>query len=558
MRNRRLMLSAAAIVAAGVGIVPGVANAAGQDGAKGTGGPGASVPDLDLTEAKAKAYKVETFSSPAAKTVHPAAKGGKQAAPLAEGAAATEPTVGLEGTATSAHGVQLQLAVTSDPGTALGVLVEWGDGSQVQVGANGPTNLTENHTYAKAGTYTIKVTLIDGSGGGVRGTNETVFRTAGNEFTPHAPTRLLDTREGIGAAKTKVPAFGTARVKVAGAAQIPAGVTAVALNVTVTNPAKAGHVRVYAEGGDVPTTSNVNYAPGQTVPNMVIASVGESGYVDIYNHGDGAIDLIADVTGYFSKSAASGYSSLNPSRVVDTREGLGTGKGQVPGFGNFSTQITGRAGVPSTAKAVALNVTVTEPQAAGHLTVYPSGGSAPTASNLNFTAGQTIANSVIVPIGSDGKISVRNGAGAGAHVVVDVVGYYSPESESALIRSFPNRWFDTREWDGPLDGRNYIYGRVGGGDPNVTALVLNATVTNTASTGFLTVSPDPNSWSAYEGGWETLPTPPNSSNLNWTPGKTVPNLVQASSGVNNVIDFWNMSYQTTDLVVDSFGFYAKN
>ncbi|MFE6834286.1 PKD domain-containing protein [Streptomyces sp. NPDC057705] len=545
------MLSTAAIVAAGVGLVPGVANATGQDGAKGTDHRGVSVPDLDLSKIAAKAYKEgTTTSSPASKTVHPAAKDGKQAA-----GAAAEPTVALEAGATSAHGMELKLAVTSDPGTALGVQVEWGDGSQIQVGANGPTNLTENHVYAKSGVYTVKVSLVDGSG--VRGTNQIVVQTAGNEFTPHAPTRLLDTRAGIGGAAKKVPAFGTARIKVGGAAQIPAGVTAVALNVTVTNPSKDGHVRVYAEGGEVPTTSNVNYTPGQTVPNMVIASVGQNGYVDIYNHGAGELDLIADVTGYFSKSAASGYTSLNPSRIVDTREGLGTGQGKVPGYGNFSTQVHGRGGVPSSAKAVALNVTVHEPNMEGHLTVYP-GGAAPTSSNLNFGQGQTIANSVIVPIGPDGKISIRNGAGAGTHVIVDVVGYYSPESESALIRTAPSRWFDTREWGSPLEGRSYIYGRVAGGDTNVTALVTNATVTNPEGTGFLTVSPDPNSWAAYEGGWETWPTPPNSSNLNWTYRKTVPNLVQASSGVNNVIDFWNMGYQSTDLLVDTFGFYAKN
>ncbi|MEU9299964.1 PKD domain-containing protein [Streptomyces sp. NPDC048269] len=549
------MLSTAAVVAAGVGLVPGIASAAGQDGGKGTGGSGVAVPDLDLTEAKAKAYGSETSSSPASKTVHPAAKGGKQAAPQVEGAASAEPTVGLQAKTTSAHAVQLTMTFTTDPNASISSVIEWGDGSKSSTPAY-PTVQTLDHTYAKAGVYTVKVSLIEGTT--LVGTNEIVVRTAGNEFTPHAPTRLLDTREGIGAAKAKVPAFGTARVKVAGAAQIPVGVTAVALNVTVTNTTKAGHVRVYAEGGDVPTTSNVNYVPGQTVPNMVIASVIENGYVDIYNHGDGAIDIIADVTGYFSKSAASGYSSLTPSRIVDTREGLGTGKGQVPALGTFTTQVTGRAGVPASAKAVALNVTVTEPNTAGHLTVFPSGGSAPNSSNLNFSAGQTIANSVIVPVGPDGKISVRNGAWAGAHVVVDVVGYYSPESESALVRSFPERWFDTREWDGPLEGRGYIYGRVAGGDPNVTALITNATVTNTAGTGFLTVSPDPNSWSAYEGGWDSWPTPPNSSNLNWTPGKTVPNLVQASSGVNNVIDFWNMSYQSTDLLVDTFGFYAKN
>ncbi|MFG2878906.1 hypothetical protein ACGFYU_28545 [Streptomyces sp. NPDC048337] len=547
------MFSAAAIVAAGVGLVPGVASATGPDGAKGTGNQGVSVPDLDLTKAKAKAYGEETFSSPASKTVHPAAKG-KQAAPQAEGSASVDPTVDLVAKAMSAHAVQLDLTFTKDPEAAISAVIEWGDGQTLSTPGSGVQ--AQNHTYAHAGTYTIKVSLFEGTT--LRGTNEVVFRTPGNDFTPHAPTRLLDTREGIGAAKAKVPAFGVTRVKIAGAAQIPVGATAVALNVTVTNPTKAGHVRVYADDEDQPTTSNVNYAPGQTVPNLVIASIGDNGYVDIYNHGDGAIDLIADVTGYFTKTPASGYTPLDPSRVVDTREGLGTGKGAVPGFGSFSTQIHGRAGVPSTAKAVALNVTVTEPGAAGHLTVYPSGGQAPTSSNLNFTTGQTIANSVIVPIGPDGKISVRNGGGAGAHVVVDVVGYYSPDSQGALIRMTPRRWFDTREWNNPLDGRGYIYGRVLGGDPNVSALVLNATVTNTAGTGFLTVSPDPNSWEAYQGKWQSWPTPPNSSNLNWTPGKTVPNLVQASGGVNHIVDFWNMGYQSTDLVVDTFAFYATN
>ncbi|MGW7454108.1 hypothetical protein [Streptomyces sp. NPDC054787] len=550
------MLSTAVVIAAGVGLVPGVATAAGPDGAKGTVGTGVSVPDLDLTEAKAKAFKAETFSSPAAKTVHPAAQGSEKTAPQAAGTASAEPTVALQAEAISAHAIQLALTFTIAPEDSISSVIEWGDGQTSSTPAS-PATQTLDHKYAKTGVYTVKVTLLDGTT--VRGTNEIVVRTAGNEFTPHAPTRLLDTREGIGAPLAKVPAYGTARVKIAGAAQIPAGVTAVALNVTVTNPAKGGHVRVYADGGDLPSTSNVNYTPGQTVPNMVIASVGGNGYVNIYNHGDGAIDLIADVTGYFSKSAASGYTSVAPSRIVDTREGLGTGTGRVPGYGSFSTQVTGRAGVPASAKAVALNVTVTEPQANGHLTVYPSGSSAPTSSNLNFTTGQTIANAVVVPIGPDGKISIRNGAGAGTHVVADVVGYYSPESESALVRTVPERWFDTREWeDGPLDGRTYIYGRYGGGDSNITAVITNATVTNTAGTGFLTVAPDPNSWEAYEGGWSTRPVAPNSSSLNWTPGKTVPNLVQTSSGVNNMIDFWNMSYQPTDLLVDTFGFYAKN
>ncbi|MFD6968442.1 hypothetical protein [Streptomyces sp. NPDC059979] len=547
------MISAAAIVAAGVGLVPGVANAAGPDDAKGTGGRGISAPDLDLT--KAETFGSKSFKSPAAKTVHPAAKG--KLAPQAEnGAAAVPPTVDISGWQSSAHGITLELAVNSDPGTPLGVLVEWGDGTSEQVGANGPTVLTRSHVYSKSGVYHVQVSLL--SGDTVVGTNDVIADTAGSDFTPHAPTRLLDTREGIGATKQKVNAYGTTRVKVGGNGQIPAGVTAVALNVTVTNPSKPGHIRAYGQGDERPTTSNVNFTAGQTVPNAVIVPVGANGYVELYNHSDGAVDLIADVTGFFTKSAANGYTSLNPSRLVDTRDGLGTGKGKVAGRNSFTTQVTGRGGVPADAKAVALNVTVTDPSQDGHLIVYPAGGQAPTTSNVNFSTGQTIANSVIVPVGADGKISVFNGAWAGAHVIVDVVGYYSPGSQSAYVPFLPERWFDTREDGEQLEGRNYIYSSFFEDDADVTGVVLNTTVTNTRGPGHLTVAPDPNRWIDYENGWYVDPTPPNSSVLNWTPNKTVPNLVQASTGNTRLIDFWNMSFEPTDVIVDIFGIYAKN
>ncbi|WP_328741012.1 hypothetical protein OHA91_38535 [Streptomyces erythrochromogenes] len=89
-----------------------------------------------------------------------------------------------------------------------------------------------------------------------------------------------------------------------------------------------------------------------------------------------SVDLIADVTGYFDRSAAGRYTSLNPVRFVDTRVGLGAARGQVAGQGTFAVQITGRSGIPSGATALALNVTVTNPKQAGHLTVFPRGQAA--------------------------------------------------------------------------------------------------------------------------------------------------------------------------------------
>ncbi|KOU21801.1 hypothetical protein [Streptomyces sp. WM6368] len=268
------------------------------------------------------------------------------------------------------------------------------------------------------------------------------------------------------------------------------------------------------------------------------------------------------MTGYFTRSSANGYTPTDPTRFVDTREGLGTSRGMVPGRGQFGVQVAGTRGIPAGAKAVALNVTVTNPRTAGYLTVFPGGQSAPNTSNVNFSSGQTIANSVIVPVGADGKIMVRNGSWDPADVVVDVVGYYSPDSQSAYIPVRPVRDLDTRDasqWpSGPLKAGRYLYSTYGEENPTATAMVLNTTVTNTASAGYLTVSPDPNALWQYQNKTHTPPIPPNSSTLNWTAGKTVPNLVQASSGVNGIVDFFNRSGNNIDLVIDIFGVYDRH
>ncbi|MFD4240208.1 PKD domain-containing protein [Streptomyces sp. NPDC058525] len=512
----------------------------------------ASAVDLD----KAAASSFKKFTSPADKSVRkslPAAQG-KAATAQAQGAAVGNPDLAmiLNASGETAHGLTLDTEIISAP-ASLSITIEWGDGKKDTTTAGGSTYLNHTHTYAELGEYTVKVTVTDAANQ-TEVVNTLPIQTAGSDFTPYGPTRLLDTRSGIGATKGKVPARGTAHLKVGGNGGIPNGVTAVALNVTATNTTQAGHVTVFGSGHEQPITSNVNFEAGQTVPNLVIVPVGKDGYVELFNGGWESIDLLADVTGYFTRSAASGYTSMTPSRFVDSREGLGTTKGQVAGQAVFSTQISGLRGVPQGITAVALNVTVTNPKETGHLTVFPSGQSAPSTSSVNFTAGQTVANSVIVPVGADGKISVRNGAWAGADVIVDVVGHYSQASNGAYLPVEPFRLGDTREGE-QLAGRDYLYADLAVNEPNISAFVLNATVTNTHGDGFLVVSPDPNTLEQYENETAVWPTPPNSSNLNWTKGKTVPNLVQASTGNNGIIDFWNQGWEPTDLIVDMFGYY---
>ncbi|MGW0752748.1 hypothetical protein [Streptomyces sp. NPDC002587] len=519
---------------------------------------GVSAPAGDLK--KAAAAKAKSFTSPADRTVRqtvPAA-GNKAAAPQSL-AAEGNPTlaVGLGAVGPTAHAVRLTSTVTS-ASASLAVTIAWGDGTTDTTTAQGAGVLVNEHTYAEVGSYKVTVTVVDAANN-MQAVNQLDFVTEGSDFTPYGPTRLLDTRSGIGAPKAKVAAYGKARVKVGGNGGIPTGVTAVVLNVTVTNATSPGHVTAYPSGGVRPISSNVNFVAGQTVPNLVIVPVGQDGYVELYNGGWESLDLIADVTGYFSHKAGSGYNPLAPVRAVDTRNGTGTAQGQLAGQGTFSVQMAGRNGVWKGISAVALNVTVTNPREAGHLTVFPSGQAAPSTSSVNFTAGQTVANSVIVPVGADGQISVRNGAWAGTDVIVDVVGFYTNESSGAFVPLDPARMLDTRDpvdWgNGPLGGQGYIYMRPFGKPDGVTGFVFNTTVTNTRGDGFLSVTPDPNTWDSYGNGTAVWPDEPTASALNWTAGKTVPNLVQASAGDHGIVDFWNMGWDDADLIVDIFGFY---
>ncbi|MCX5588875.1 PKD domain-containing protein [Streptomyces erythrochromogenes] len=561
----------AAFVAAGLGIIPGTAQAADP------------VPvAAGVAEAIAEASTSEGFHSPADRTIRttlPAAAkgkagvGAKSAAPQTAGAAAAEqaaldaganPTLAVDvsGTSYTAHGIELTTLITSAD-FALDVAIDWGDGKTDTVTAQGNAELHHSHTYDKSGEYQVKVTVTD-TANAVQATNGGAFLTPGADFTPHAPARLLDTRNGTGSPVGKVAGQGSARVKVAGNASVPAGVTAVALNVTVTETVDSGHVTAWPGAGyERPITSNLNYTAGHSVPNLVIVPVGEDGYVELFNGGWSSVDLIADVTGYFTRASDSGYTSMTPARFVDTREGTGTSKGMLASRSAFTTRIGGLQGVPENITAVALNVTVTEPQGPGHLTAFSGTGPVPTASNLNFVPGQTVANAVIVPVAADGTIKIFNGAWSPTHVVVDVVGYYSKESKAAFLPFTPFRTLDTREeaygWPGGrFRAREYI---TQGFTPDsetptgVEAYVLNATVTETGGTGFLSVAPSPYALPAEGGPAAPAAARPGSSTLNWTAGTTVPNLVQASDGDHGVIDFWNQGHEDADLVLDVFGVY---
>jgi hypothetical protein len=297
----------------------------------------------------------------------------------------------------------------------------------VKVGADGKINLAN----WSAGTAHL---IADVAGYYRAGT-----ATVPGAFVSLDPSRVLDTRVGNGAPKAPVGAYGTVGLQVTGRGGVPqTGVAAVVVNVTVTASSAAGFITVYPFGTSMPTASNLNFTAGQNIPNLVTVKVGTDGKIDLTNWSAGTAHLIADVAGYYlagTATAPGAFVSLDPSRLLDTRIGNGAAQAPVVADGTVSLQVTDRGGVPSPgAVAVVVNVTVTGPASSGFITVYPFGTSMPTASNLNFSAGQTIPNLVAVKIGGNGKIDLTNNSAGNVHMIADVAGYFiaSPEEPSEV------------------------------------------------------------------------------------------------------------------------------
>ncbi|MDP1806637.1 MAG: hypothetical protein Q8K72_15780, partial [Acidimicrobiales bacterium] len=368
------------------------------------------------------------------------------------------------------------------------------------------------------------------------------------DFTPLTPARILDTRDGTGGIFTKVGPAGAVDVTVAGVGGVPAtGVGAVVLNVTATEPTSHSWLSVFPAGEALPLASNLNFLPGQDVPNLVVAKVGAGGRVSVYNS-VGSTHVIFDVVGWFSSGAAS-FTPLTPARILDTRDGTGGIAAKVGQASAVDVAVTGVGGTPASGVgAVVLNVTVTEPSAHSWLSVFPAGDPLPLASNLNFRPGQDVPNLVVAKVGANGKVTVYNSVGS-THVVFDVVGWFAAGATSFTPLT-PARILDTR------DGTGGIATKVGqatpvdvtvagvGGVPatGVGAVVLNVTVTQPSAQSWLTVFPS----------GQSLPL---ASNLNFLPGQDVPNLVVAKVGAGGRVTVYN-SAGSTHVVFDVVGWFA--
>nr|WP_134002226.1 hypothetical protein [Streptomyces sp. 846.5] len=345
---------------------------------------------------------------------------------LGAGGVLTLPVTGLTGVPTSGVGAVV-LNVTATGATSDDWVSVYPDGQA----RPGVSNLNFGKGQALANLVTVPV--VDGkvdfynANGSVNLIADLVgyYTTAasGSTFVSSGPTRVLDTRNGTGTPKQQLGAGKSIALQVAGVNGAPANVTAVAMNVTATGASQSSWIAAYPDGQALPKTSTVNFAAGHTTPNLAIVPVVD-GKVDFYN-ATGSVDVIADVTGYFTSDGAGAYFYPTvPTRMLDTRNGTGSAKKPVGPAAGIALQLAGQPPVPATGvSAVVMNVTVTGATAGSWLAAYPDGQGKPTTSTLNFTKGLTVANLAIIPT-ANGKVDFYNALGT-VNVIADLAGYFS-------------------------------------------------------------------------------------------------------------------------------------
>jgi glucose/arabinose dehydrogenase len=369
------------------------------------------------------------------------------------------------------------------------------------------------------------------------------------KFTAIQPTRVLDTRTGTGVAAGHLPPGSAITVKVTGGA-VPDAAKAVALNLTATNADGPGFVTAWPTGEAQPATSSLNLSNrGETAANAVVVPIGQNGQINLVTLG--GTDLIADVTGYFKDVASSTdgrfQAASTPTRLLDTRNGTGGKSGAFQPHEQFDLAVTGRAGVPLDATAVALTVTYTDVAQAGFITVWPTGQPLPNASTSNPNGpGDIRSNLALIALGTGGKVSIVSLSRA--DVVVDLVGWFAPGTgtHGLFTAVTPERVADSRQPGAPFPriatGSEVAMDFTGA--PGLSSAVLyNLTATNTIAGGFITAHP--------------AGTPlPAASSVNWSAaGQSRAALTVSSLASSNTVDLAASS--SVDAVIDVSGWFEE-
>jgi len=248
--------------------------------------------------------------------------------------------------------------------------------------------------------------------------------------------------------------------------------------------------------------------------------------------------------------AASHFTAVKPTLVLDTRHGVGAPKARISAHTAVTIKVAGRADVPANGvTAVALTVTAISPAKSGTIIAYPAGAARPGVTDLSFTAAHNAASNVIVGV-RDGKLTLYNSSAGKVDLTATVTGYYKPASGPGFFLAGPVRILNTSTGLGgsgesilPHAAAVTPIMNIPGIPPTITSVVLAVTVTAANRPGTLTVFPDAGAIPAR-------------ATRSFAAGHPVTALVTVRV-IDGDIDFLNNSPGTIQVVADLLGFYAN-
>jgi hypothetical protein len=236
--------------------------------------------------------------------------------------------------------------------------------------------------------------------------------------------------------------------------------------------------------------------------------------------------------------ATGSLTAVTPARILDTRSTLGGHNGTFATGETMNMPVLGNKGIPGAGvSAVLINVTVVAPTVNSFLTLYPSGDTRPVASTINFKAGQAIANSALVRVGTGGSISIFNNTG-NVHVVIDLegwVGYDASPATAKITTATPTRILDSRTATGGRNGQALAAGETmrlqtlgAGGVPSsgVSSVIVNLTVVAPSAGSYLTA-------------YSTDTVQPAVSTVSFPAGMTMANFAVVPVGADGAINIYN-------------------
>ena len=287
---------------------------------------------------------------------------------------------------------------------------------------------------------------------------------APREYRPQTPTRIVDTRVDP---PGRLDAGATLTVDLTG--HVPAGASAVAVNLTSAGTAAGGFLSAHPCDRDRGEVSSVNHAAGVPRGAMAIVPLSADGRLCVYTESAGHV--VVDLQGAFVPDGGAGLTPIDGTRLVDTRQ-------------------TGRANPividvdDPTVDAIAVNLTATRGTAPGFLTADACEGGQSAVSNVNFLAGEPVAGAAIVPVSDAGTVCIWSSVGV--DVIVDLTGEFRAGGGLRFQPADPRRMLDVRDGTGgwaPIVGAGQIIDtRVA--PPAAEAVTGTITLVRPARTGY--------------------------------------------------------------------------